>query len=94
MKQHPKSDQDVMNEIGDAFDGQTGDETDAHTGQTPPDELARLREKANAKVGEGGATGMSGAKSGYGVTGGSSGLESTERSDLSDEGLEPTDRDD
>lgn len=88
MKQHPKSDQDVMNEIGDAFDGQTDDETDAHTGRTPPDELERLREKADEKVGEGGETGMSGAESGYGVTGGSSGLESTERSDLSDEGLD------
>ncbi len=95
MEQHPKSDQRVMGDIGDAFaggaaDDQPDNQTDAHTGQTPPDELARLREKADAEIGEGGETGMSGAESGYGVTGESSGLDSTAGSDLSDEGLDPT----
>ena len=95
MEQHPKSDQRVIDDIGDAFAGggsgdQPDDQTDGHTGQTPPEELARVREQADAEIGEGGVTGMSGAESGYGMTGESSGLDSTERSDLSDEGLNPT----
>ena len=112
MEQHPKSDERVMDDIGEAFDGADADataDTDARadaderepdiprSGQTPPDELARVREEADAKIGSGGGSGMSGAESGYGVTGESSGLDSTERSDLSDEGLnlddDPADRD-
>lgn len=95
MEQHPKSDQRVVDEIGEAFDGaetDTPSETDTpdipRSGETPPDELARVRQEADAKIGSGGDAGMSGAESGYGVTGESSGLDSTERSDLSDEGLD------
>jgi hypothetical protein len=79
LMEHPKSDERVMDDIGDVFDGDAStSETDAHTGQTPPDELARVHAEADEKIGEGGKTGMSGAESGYGTTGESSGLESTE----------------
>ena len=82
-----------MDDVGDAFDGEVStsetSETDAHAGQTPPEELARVREKAEEKIGEGGKTGMSGAESGYGATGQGSGLTSTGDSALSDEGLPP-----
>lgn len=85
--QHEHSDDTVTDDIGDAFN--SNDRTREPGGQTPSDEIERVREKANAKIGQGGETGMSGAEAGTGITGGSSGTDATVGSDLNDEGLDP-----